>query len=114
MTRPKQPIVIDQPMPERWFAIVDRATGEAVSFGTVIADELPAHLEAIEIPAQPSKRALTRWDAATKGIVNMPAPPPRPDVVTELLADPVVSAITEKLSRGERTALEEKLRGRLS
>lgn len=105
MTRPKETKT------EKWFAICDRTTGEAVSFGTVLANELPPHLEAIEILAQPDKD--TRWDAATKSIVGIPPPPPRPDVVTELLADPVVIAITEKLSKGERTALEEKLRGRL-
>lgn len=113
MTRPKD-LIIEEPRAEQWFAIVDRTTGDAVSFGTVIAEELPAHLEAIAIPAQPSRRALTRWDPATKSIVEIPPPPARPDVVTELLADPVVAAITEKLTRGEQAALEEKLRGRLA
>ena len=92
-----------------WYAVVDKQTGEAVSFGTVLADELPEHLEAIEIASQPSKRDGTRWDAATRKLVEIPAPPVV-DRVGLLLADPVVTAITAKLTSGERAALEEKLR----
>ena len=95
-----------------WYAVVDNLTGEAVSFGTVLAEPLPANLEAIEIAAQPSKRAGTRWDAATKALVAIPAQPPPPDRVGELLADETVVAITAKLSAGERAALAEKLRGK--
>ena len=92
-----------------WYAVVDKQTGEAVSFGTVLADELPAHLEAIEIAAQPSKGDGTRWDSATRRIVDIPTPPVV-DKVGLVLADPVVAAITAKLTAGERAALEEKLR----
>lgn len=87
-----------------WYAVVDKATGEAVSFGTVLG-ELVDHLEAIQILEQPDR--TKRWDAATKTIVDVPPPP---DAVATLLNDPTVSAITSKLSKGEKAALEEKLR----
>ena len=96
----------------KWYAVFDRATGEAVSFGTELADPLPAHLEAVEIAGQPGRKAGTRWDAATRGIVALPASPPPPDRVAELLADETVVAITAKLTAGERAALAEKLRGK--
>lgn len=114
MTRPKlNPLPVEGPKSEQWFAVVDRASGEAVSFGTVVADPLPAHLEAVPIASQPSKRAGTRWDAASKSVTAIPmvaAPPP--DRVGELLDDPVVAAVLTKLSGGERAALAEKLRAR--
>lgn len=74
MTQPKG-TPIEEPPTEQWFAIVDKATGEAVSFGTVLG-ELAPELEAIPIADQPSKRAGTRWDAATKTVVEEPSPPP--------------------------------------
>lgn len=94
-----------------WYAVVTKATGEAVSFGTVLG-ELPATLEAIEIAAQPSKADGTRWDAATKRIVQIPPPPPKPDAVNEFLNDLTVQALIAKLTTGERAALTEKLRGK--
>ncbi|RTL22686.1 MAG: hypothetical protein EKK55_14305 [Rhodocyclaceae bacterium] len=114
MTRPKlNPLPVEGPKSEQWFAVVDRASGEAVSFGTVVADPLPAHLEAVPIASQPSKRAGTRWDAASKSVATIPVVEvPSRDVVGELLADPVVSAITEKLSKAESAALAEKLRAK--
>lgn len=111
MTRPKLDITpIEEPKAEQWFAVVDRATGEAVSFGTVLG-ELAPNLEAVPIEDQPAERRGTRWDAATKTIVTIPQPPAR-DTVAELLADPVVAAIAEKLSKAESAALTEKLRAK--
>ncbi len=97
----------------KWYAVVEKATGVPVSFGTVLAEVLPAHLEAIPIEAQPSKAALTRWDAATKAIVAIPPPVPPPDRVGAFLADATVQALFEKLSSGERAALADKLRSKL-
>lgn len=93
----------------KWYAVVDKTTGAAVSFGTVLADPLPDHLEAIEIPEQPSKKKGTKWDSETRTIVSIPSVPPR-DKVGEFLADSTVQAIISKLSQGERAALTEKLR----
>lgn len=112
MTRPKN-LAIEEAKPEQWFAVCDRATGVAVSFGTVIADPLPEHLEAVAITAQPSKSERTRWDPVTKSVVELPSPPPPRDVVAELLDDPVVAAIVEKLTKVEAAAFDEKLRAML-
>jgi len=51
-----------------WYAVVDKATGEAVSFGTILADPLPTDLEAIEIEGQP-KKGLRKWDSAARQMV---------------------------------------------
>lgn len=97
----------------QWYAVIDRVTGAAVSFGTVLG-ELGAGFEAVEITAQPSKRAGTRWDAMTRAVVEIPAARAEPPVdrVGELLADPVVKAALEELSTAARLALSEKLRGK--
>lgn len=49
-----------------WYAVVD-AQGEAVSFGTVLADPLPAGLEAVAIDHQPGEDE--RWDPDTRTVV---------------------------------------------
>lgn len=97
----------------QWYAVIDRVTGAAVSFGTVLG-ELGAGLEAVEIAAQPSKRDGTRWDALARAVVEIPAVQAVPPVdrVGELLADPVVDAALARLSAAERLALGEKLRAK--
>ena len=106
MTRPKQ-----QASKEQWFAVCDKVTGAAVSFGTVLG-ELAANFEAVPIPGQPSARLGTKWDSSTRTVVDLPPPAPAPDRVGELLDDPVVTAVVAKLSAGERAALAEKLRAK--
>lgn len=51
----------------QWYAVVRRATGEAVSFGTDLAAPMPAGREAVPIDHQPG--AAERWDAATRTVV---------------------------------------------
>jgi len=55
---------------EKWFAVVVKADGEAVSFGTDLADPMPDGLEAIEIDHQPGPDEL--WDPATRTVVPRP------------------------------------------
>jgi hypothetical protein len=55
-----------------WYAIVD-ATGEAVSFGTVIANPLPEGLTSIEVAGPPS--ATEQWDKVTRAAVARPVAP---------------------------------------
>jgi hypothetical protein len=62
---------------ERWFAVIKKATGEAVSFGTVLPDVLPDDLEAVPIDHQPGEGE--GWNAATRSIVKLPPPPPPPE-----------------------------------
>ena len=51
----------------KWFAVID-ASGNAVSFGTVVADPLPDGLTAVEIEGQPDK-GVRKWDAQTRTMV---------------------------------------------
>lgn len=51
----------------KWYAVVDNATGEAMSFGTQLADPLPAGMSAVEIAHQPDEH--DRWDPATRALV---------------------------------------------
>ena len=55
-------------MAEQWYAVIDSATGEALSFGTTLADPLPAGTEAVAIDHQPG--AGERWDAGKRAIVK--------------------------------------------
>lgn len=55
---------------DQWYAVIERASGRAVSFGTEIADPLPAALEAVPIDRQPG--AGERWDAVTRTVVAVP------------------------------------------
>lgn len=50
----------------QWFVVIDDATGEALSFGTTVADELPAGRVAIGLPHDP---AGFSWDAAARELV---------------------------------------------
>lgn len=95
-------------MAEQWYAVIDAATGEARSYGTVLADVLPAGLVAVPIAKQPDR--AQRWNAATRAIE---AVPPEPDKADAFATDPTVAAITAKLTPGERAALLEKLRAAL-
>lgn len=47
----------------QWYAIIEKQTGKLCSTGTVIAEVLPAHLEAQPIDAPPSDRI---WDEAMR------------------------------------------------
>jgi hypothetical protein len=68
-----------------WFAVIESATGVLVSEGTVLADPMPAHLEAIEL-ADRINWLVERWDAATRTVVPKPAPLPDVDRVEEFIA----------------------------
>lgn len=94
-------------MNEKWFAVVDRVTGEAVSFGTVLADPLPSHLEAIEVAQQPDGSVM--WDARTRALV---ARPPRKTASERLKEDPQVAAIYDKLTPLEQQVLSDKIDAR--
>lgn len=58
---------------EKWFAVFEKNTGRAVSFGTVIANPLPEHLESVFIIEQP-KKGVSRWDSSSHSIVPDDAP----------------------------------------
>jgi hypothetical protein len=59
-------------MAAQWYAVIDEATGEALSFGTVLADPLPAGMEAIPIDGPPRGRV---WVQATRTLSDYPVVP---------------------------------------
>lgn len=59
-------------------AIVDRDSGEPVSFGSGPVSPLPAHLEAVVIPSDAAEEMLAgaaRWDAITRTVEPVERPP---------------------------------------
>ncbi len=61
-------------MAEQWWAIVEQATGDLVSVGTVVVDaELPATFAKVALAGQPDFRA-SRWNPATRAMEALPAP----------------------------------------
>jgi hypothetical protein len=69
-----------------WFAVVERATGRLESVGTVLAEQLPPHLEAIELPSAPGDNM---WDEASRTFVPRP-----PKVIIDLLESPLFTTLT--------------------
>jgi hypothetical protein len=75
----------------KWFVVVRKDTGEAVSYGSVVADQeiLEARgLEAIELGDESPDLGKVRWDPKTRQHV----PLVQIDRVEEFLNDPDVSA----------------------
>jgi len=61
-------------MSEQWYAVID-ASGEAVSFGTVVADPLPPAFVALplsEADADAINDGRGYWDAASRSVVMKP------------------------------------------
>ena len=60
---------------ETWYAVIDRTTGEILSTGTVLADPMPAELEAIELAIDPQapgpKGGRWTWDGAMRRFVEV-------------------------------------------
>lgn len=76
-------------MPDQHYAIVDKATGVAVSFGTSTAPaaELAQRgLEVLAIPAPPL--AGEQWDPKARRVIPTGAPDVRPDPASVLDNDP--------------------------
>ena len=59
----------------RWYAVINSSTGQALSYGTEIADPLPAGTTAVVIDHQPGTDE--QWDPATRSVVaRAPVPDP--------------------------------------
>lgn len=52
----------------KWYAVVNKKTGEAVSFGTEVADPLSSELDVIELEHEP--RNDEEWDSETKKMIK--------------------------------------------
>jgi hypothetical protein len=87
-----------------WFAVVDAATGELVSTGTTVAEELDERLEVIELG---DELPAGVWDAQARRFVEAP---PAPTVDERLADDPDFKAMTAGEKRITRTILRQ-LRG---
>lgn len=75
------------------FCIYRISDGQAVSFGTVVADPLPDGLAAVDVGDITGKR----WDPQALAMVDVPAPEPQPtaaDILAEAatLPSPVTPA----------------------
>lgn len=69
------------------FCVYRISDGEAVSFGSVVADPLPDGLAAVDVGDPTGKR----WDPQTLTMVDVPAPEPQPtaaDILAEAAALP--------------------------
>lgn len=106
-------------MGDTWFAVID-ADGNAVSFGTVVADSLPDGLTAIELPADQAAMMAAgpwAWDSAIRSVVALPQPVPEsvearqlrawlivnghdPDAITAAI-DAVIDPVQRALTRNE-------------
>lgn len=64
------------------FCIYRISDGQAVSFGTVVADPLPDGLAAIDVGDITGKR----WDPQALAMVDVPVPEPQP-TAAEILAE---------------------------
>ena len=93
-----------------WFAVVERATGILVSVGTVLADPMPDHLEALPLGESKFDSLTHRWDPATRTIVTKPAPLPDVDRVEEFIAR--VPVLASRLNAAQMTTFRTEL-GRL-
>lgn len=65
---------------QHWYAVIERITGELVSTGTVLADPLPADLEALAL-TEPVNFETQAWDVPGQQFVARTAPDPLPDLV---------------------------------
>lgn len=70
-------------MADKWYAVCDKATGELISTGSVIADPLPDHLEKIELAQAPDWKTQD-WDAEKKALTEKPAQARRRDLLRVL------------------------------
>lgn len=94
-----------------WFAVIESATGNLVSVGTVLADPLPTGLEAISLGDTKWNSITHTWDPATRTVVAKPAPLPDVDRVEEFIARVPVLATRLNVTQMEafRTALRQLL-----
>jgi hypothetical protein len=58
-----------------WYAVIYRDTGAAYSFGTVLADPMPAEFVAVPLSdadADALNKGRALWDAASRSVVLRP------------------------------------------
>lgn len=71
-------------MAEEWFAVVNAASGELVSVGTVVSDRLDKELETVRLPRKPDW-SRDAWSPALLALVPRPPDPLPKDRVDDIL-----------------------------
>lgn len=89
-----------------FYAVIDSG-GNAVSFGTVLAEPLPAGLTAVDLGREPNF-GVERWDAATRTLVPLPAVVVK-DLLDDIMAFPEVLTLTAARQAALRTKLANRL-----
>jgi len=97
-----------------WHLFTDTATGELVSEGDVIPDDLDTdRYDVVTLPERPNWETQ-RWDAASEGLVNIPASvriDRLDDIEERFLANPDFAAVWGSLTPARKQQLRTGLRG---
>lgn len=100
---------ITVPSVEQWYVVIDKTTGQIVSEGSVLGDPIELASRGLEAIALPQRfDPLTQvWDEKKRTIAPRPS---TPDPISELFADPSITAALGKISALEREAMQAKMR----
>jgi hypothetical protein len=92
-----------------WYAVIDKATGELFSLGTLVADRLPAEFDAIPLSiVEAPDWTLVQWNASTRAFEALPK---KRSAVDEILAQPEILPLGLVTQDAIRTAAQRVLYG---
>ena len=100
-----------------WQALVDWATGDLVSVGTVLAPDAAERFQVILLGDERPDREAVVWDRAERSFVARPAPvllDRLDDVEARLQADPDFRAVWDGLSAARKTQVRSGIRAVLT
>jgi hypothetical protein len=83
-----------------WYAVFERATGRLESLGTVLAEEIPAEFDVIELPGAPDDSEM--WDEPSRRFIPRP-----PKVIVDLLNSPLLATLNPVQRRLVEKIVEE-------
>lgn len=87
-----------------WYAVYEKSTGKLTSVGTVVADPMPAELEAKQLTGRPTGNVV--WN---KTNLEFEAGPTVKQAWERFTEDEDVVAIGQSLTAAERLLLRQKL-----
>ena len=76
---------------EQWYGVYDKATGQLVSVGTVLADPLPDNLLAEQLSGIVDF-AVDEWDSTSRKMKKKPKVTPK-DRVDDIMNDPEIDLV---------------------